>query len=96
MWVSPDEALRIPFSRARPDLLLLASQHDICLNGDSLAYIESIGLAPFVIPLVQARTFASTLMYSLRVCMLYSHDALIVALDYILVNVKGSCALSCC
>lgn len=52
-WLSPDERVQLPFSRDRADLLLLASRYDICLNGDSLTHIESIGLAPLLIPLAQ-------------------------------------------
>ena len=53
VWISPDESVLLPFSRQRGDVLLLASRYDLAVSGDALAYVESIGLAPLLIPLCQ-------------------------------------------
>ncbi|KAF8062935.1 PDR2 [Scenedesmus sp. PABB004] len=52
-WLSPDESTRLPFSRDWDELLLLASENDLCLTGDALAHVEGAGLGRRVIPLVQ-------------------------------------------
>lgn len=52
-WVSPDETIRIPFSRSLDDLLKVASRFDLAVSGEALGYLESIGMAPTVIPMVQ-------------------------------------------
>lgn len=52
-WVSPDETVRIPFSRSLDDLLRVASRYDLAVSGEALGYLEGIGLAPTVIPMVQ-------------------------------------------
>lgn len=41
-WVAPDESDRRPFSRHWRDILLLASEHDLCLAGEGRAYARSI------------------------------------------------------
>lgn len=52
-WLSPDEAVRLPFSRSRDDAVQLAVQYDLCFGGDALHHVEQIGAAPLFVPLTQ-------------------------------------------
>lgn len=54
-WLSPDEAVRLPFSRSRDDAVQLAVQYDLCFGGDALHHVEQIGAAPLFVPLTQVR-----------------------------------------
>eukprot|EP00878_Enallax_costatus_P016666 GHUV01017486.1.p1 GENE.GHUV01017486.1~~GHUV01017486.1.p1 ORF type:complete len:1230 (+),score=386.32 GHUV01017486.1:189-3878(+) len=58
-WVTPNENLRVPFERNWEDLLLLASEYDLCLTGDALAHVEGCGLSRKLIPTVQVFARAS-------------------------------------
>lgn len=58
-WTSPDEQTQVPFSRDFVDLVSLASQYDLAVSGDALAYADSIGVAKQLIPLCQVGTCGS-------------------------------------
>jgi len=57
-WVSPDEALREPFSAAPADIAALAAGHDLCLAGDAIAHAHLAGCLHHLVPLTQV--FART------------------------------------
>lgn len=54
-WASPDEATKLDFSRDRGEILLMASQYDLCISGDGLTHIHQIGAEADFIPLAQVR-----------------------------------------
>lgn len=52
-WMSPDEAVTVPFSRDRQAALELASEYDLCISGDGLTHLHKIGADPSFVPLAQ-------------------------------------------
>ncbi|KXZ52690.1 hypothetical protein GPECTOR_9g736 [Gonium pectorale] len=52
-WSSPDESVRLPFSREWDDMLRVASQYDLAVSGDALAHAAAVGVAHQLIPLCQ-------------------------------------------
>lgn len=52
-WLSPDESVRIPYSREWGPLLQLASEWDLAVSGEALGYVEGLGLGQQLIPLCQ-------------------------------------------
>ena len=52
-WISPDERIQRPFSRGRTAALQLAAEYDLCISGDGLAHLHSIGADTSYVPLAQ-------------------------------------------
>ncbi|GIL88698.1 hypothetical protein Vretimale_17282 [Volvox reticuliferus] len=52
-WTSPDESVRLPFSRNWDDMLQVASEYDLAVSGDALAHATAVGVASQLIPLCQ-------------------------------------------
>ncbi|EFJ41014.1 hypothetical protein VOLCADRAFT_107850 [Volvox carteri f. nagariensis] len=52
-WSSPDESVRLPFSRDWDDMLRVASEYDLAVSGDALAHATAVGVASQLIPLCQ-------------------------------------------
>ncbi|KAG2425295.1 hypothetical protein HXX76_013876 [Chlamydomonas incerta] len=75
VWSSPDEAVRLPFSRAWDDMLTVASEYDLCVSGDALAHAAAVGAADKLIPLCQVFARVSPDQKELVVKTLRSHGA---------------------
>lgn len=41
-WLSPNERVRVPYSRKWQDLLLLASEYDLCLTGGCCMVVVAV------------------------------------------------------
>jgi hypothetical protein len=52
-WVSPDERVRLPFSRERGAVLGLAERFDLCISGDALLHIQQHQAESLFVPLAQ-------------------------------------------
>jgi cation-transporting ATPase 13A1 len=52
-WVTPDETVRLPFNRGRPDAVSLAAQWDLCISGDGLHHLQQIGADATYVALAQ-------------------------------------------
>lgn len=42
-WLSPNERVRVPYSRNWPDLLQLAAEYDLCLTGETMVLGSQFG-----------------------------------------------------
>ena len=52
-WISPDERIQRPFSRERGAALDLAAEYDLCISGNGLTHLHSIGVDTSYVPLAQ-------------------------------------------
>lgn len=41
-WLSPNERVRVSFSRSWPELLALAADYDLCLTGDTINVVAVV------------------------------------------------------